>query len=217
MKKIRFLATMILLFSVLACLIGPAESAHADGNKTGTEAGAKEVLWRAYVEYYFLENEEDYKIENFNPSAKATYGQIAQWLYNSHFAPETYPSQTKAMKWIKKAYKKVASRYPDYSDEILAAFYDGKGDAFSKKQQVTWKWVMNTVYVLAYYCNSPFSKRNVFSFDTTQLDYECLGPDMSISGYFHGIWKKTYGGKKTKPNKIEAIDALLTLAPKWDW
>ncbi len=191
-----------------------ATKVKAEGGMTGTEEHAKELVKRLEYVCPMLES---YSWDDFDPSGKPSYSEVAQWFYNVIVGPESYPSKKRAIAWIKKVYYAVALEYPEYASILLEWFTDGKYGKFSSKKQVSWDWILRTAYVMCYYQGTPISVKNKFEGDADKLNLYLYGEGYSIARTTHERWLRSYAKKgASKPIRIEALYMMSELSLEWD-
>ena len=208
MKKIKAIVAILAIVVLSSSYI----NVKADGDVTGTERHAKEL-----VEYSAADMLESNDWDSFDPSGKASYGEVAQWFYNVVVGPESYPSKKKAIAWVKKVYYAVALKNPEHATTLLEWFTDGKYAKFSSKKQVSWNWILRTAYVMCYYRGTPITVKNPFVADASKLELHLYGEDYSIARITHERWLRSYAKKgASKPIRIEALYMVYELSFEWD-
>lgn len=184
------------------------------GDITGTEDHAKILVEYDNEDCPMLESDD---WDDFDPSGKVSYQEIAQWFYNVVVGPSSYPSKKKAIAWIKKVYYAVALDNPEYASTLLEWFTDGKYGKFSSKKQVSWNWILRTAYVVSYYRGTPISIRYPFEGDASRLEKYLFGNDYDIIETTHQYWLRSYAKKNaSKPIRIEALHMMRDLSREWD-
>ena len=218
MKKISslLLGCLVVAFVVL---LTPYDSAKA-GDISGTEEHAEYLVSQRDGDAYWLHAlDKQYDLVSFRPGDTITYGEFAQWLYYAINRDEAkYPTKKKAINWLREVFFQVALQYPDYADEMLGGFTDGKYAKFSYKKTASWDWLRSVMYVIIIYQNKNYGQKILdqigFNFDITVVDLCYLGTDekgntKSIQEYYHTRWLRSYAKKGAKkPTRIEALNCL---------
>ncbi len=233
MSRLRILVVFVAIIATLAG-IAPAVEVRAE-DVTGTEEHARYLLKVVSDSDHFLEKEEDYQLENFDPAGSISYGEIAQWFWYSYDYGEwyvrhgryddgvtlDYPSVKKAIRRMKKACFTMACRYPEYATEIADMFMDGQ-KKFNTKKGVSYDWIMGMSYIMSYYAGGIYSRKHEFDMDMEAFNLFMFGVDENgktrhLPEIIHEIWQHSYSKGNKKPNKIEAIDMMDTLYSYWDY
>lgn len=215
MKKRISLLLLGCLVVAFVVLLTPYDSAKA-GDISGTKEEAEHILSES-AKFRFFDKE--YDLDSFKPGDAITYGEFAQWLYYAINRDEAkYPTKKKAINWLREVFFQVALQYPDYADEMLGGFTDGKYAKFSYKKQASWDWMRSVMYVLIIYQNKNYGQKILdqigFNFDISVVDLCYLGMDekgntKSIQEYYHTRWLRSYAKKGAKkPIRVEALKLL---------
>ncbi len=234
MMKLRILAVLMAVIAIFSS-IAPAAEARAE-DLTGTEEHARYLLRAASKSGHFLEKDEDYQLENFDPAGDISYGEIAQWFWHAYDYGEwylqhgryddgvtlEYPSVKKAIRRMKEACFTVACKYPEYATEIADTFMDGQ-KKFSAKRNVSYDWIMNMSHIMSYYAGGIYSRKHDCDMDMEAFSLFMFGVDENdktrhLPEIIHGIWQRSYSSKSNKkPNRIEAMDMMDTLDSYWQY
>ena len=230
-KRLKILAVLMAVIAIFSS-IAPAAEARAE-DLTGTAEHAKYLLRVVSRHSHFLEKEEDYQLENFDPAGDIGYGEIAQWFWRAYDYDEWYlwhgryndgvalgyPSVKKAIRRMKEACFTIACKYPEYATEIADMFMDGQ-KKFSAKRKVSYDWIMNMSYIMCYYAGGVYSEVHEFDMDMEAFSLFMFGVDENgktrhLPEITHRIWQRSYSKNNKKPNRVEAIDMMDTMYTHW--